>query len=106
MMETDEFGQFLCPLIDATMEYDAEGENQHRESAVCRQPLHLVLTGNIPVTADLEANYTFSDCICHGWAVECEHGHVLLRSAGEETAEPFTHRYLTASPSETKGEDA
>lgn len=92
-MKKDEYGQYLCPLSDGEMQYDEAAEDYKRVDKACDVPLHIVLSGYIPVHDEL-VDVDMNNAVATSWTVECENGHVLLRSAGEETAEPFKLSYL------------
>lgn len=88
----DEYGQYLCPLTERVVWDD--GEAVVTKSGPCRKPLYLTLAGNVPIADDVAPDWTFGAAITTAWTVECENGHVLLRSAGEEMAEPFALKDL------------
>lgn len=95
-METGKDGELLCPLTFAEMQWDEIGDVQSRVVSPCRSPLHLERLYDYPLYAEGPGSDDFGpkDWCTSAWSVGCENGHILLKSAGEETAEDFEKRFL------------
>lgn len=93
-----EYGDYRCPMTDAEMRYDDGGTNLHRVQYRCNAELFLTITSHYGLyeTGPGSEDFGPTDWTTQGWQVECTNGHVLLRSAGEESAEPFRKDFLVA----------